>query len=127
MNWRRITRYKNVPPSQASLALGVIGLGHAWALYFPSVGMSARPYMVALGAIMLFPVLLKYLTSPRTFITEIRHPLNGSLLAPMSMSLLILCDYLAVIAPKIAYPIWFIAIMLHFSMMVLFFLHVSAH
>ncbi|MCL9779943.1 TDT family transporter [Vibrio sp. S4M6] len=121
MNWRRITRYKHVPPSQASLALGIIALGQAWTLYVPSIGTVVRPYMAAVGALILLPVLLKYLTSYKTFIVEIRHPLNGSLLAPMSMSLLVLCDYLAVISPSIAYPIWFMAILLHLTMMILFF------
>ncbi|MES1010520.1 tellurium resistance protein, partial [Vibrio cholerae] len=43
------------------------------------------------------------------------------LMAPMSMALLILCDYLAVISPSIAYPIWALALLLHITMMVLFF------
>ncbi|EEX93848.1 tellurite resistance protein [Vibrio orientalis CIP 102891 = ATCC 33934] len=121
MNWRRFTQFQSVPPSQAALALGFIGLGHAWALYIPEVGELIRPYLAGIGAILLFPVLVKYLTSYNTFINDIRHPLSGSLMAPMSMALLILCDYLAVISPIIAYPIWFAALLLHFTMMILFF------
>ncbi|MHC6802333.1 TDT family transporter, partial [Vibrio antiquarius] len=37
------------------------------------------------------------------------------------MALLILADYLASVAPIIAYPLWFMALLLHFTMMVLFF------
>lgn len=121
MNWRRFTQFQSVPPSQAALALGFIGLGHAWALYIPEVGELIRPYLAGIGAILLFPVLVKYLTNYNTFINDIRHPLSGSLMAPMSMALLILCDYLAVISPIIAYPIWFAALLLHFTMMTLFF------
>ena len=121
MNWRRFTQFQSVPPSQASLALGVIGLGHAWALYVPEVGEVIRPYLAGLGAILLFPVLVKYLTSYSTFMNDIRHPLSGSLMAPMSMALLILCDYLAIISPIIAYPLWFAALLLHLTMMLLFF------
>lgn len=121
MNWRRFTQFQSVPPSQAALALGFIGLGHAWALYIPEVGELIRPYLAGIGAILLFPVLVKYLTNYNTFINDIRHPLSGSLMAPMSMALLILCDYLAVISPIIAYPIWFAALLLHFTMMILFF------
>lgn len=121
MNWRRFTQFHSVPPSQASLALGVIGLGQAWALYIPEVGELFRPYLAVIGAILLFPVLVKYLTSYSTFINDIRHPLSGSLMAPTSMALLILCDYLAVISPVIAYPIWFAALLLHLTMMVMFF------
>ncbi|MCG9749424.1 TDT family transporter [Vibrio brasiliensis] len=121
MNWRRFTHFQSVPPSQAALALGMIGLGHAWALYIPEVGDLIRPYLAAFGALLLFPVLVKYLTSYSTFMNDIRHPLSGSLMAPMSMALLILCDYLALISPIIAYPIWFAALLLHLTMMSMFF------
>jgi len=121
LNWRRLTQFQSVPPSQAALALGVIGLGHAWSLYIPEVGTVIRPYLASLGAILLFPVLVKYFSNFNTFINDIRHPLSGSLMAPMSMALLILCDYLAVISPIIAYPLWFAALLLHLTMMVLFF------
>ncbi len=99
----------------------MIGLGQAWALYFPLIGEIIRPWLAGAGAILLTPVLARYLTNYKTFIADIRHPLSGSLMAPMSMALLILCDYLAVISPLIAYPIWALALMLHVTMMVLFF------
>ncbi len=121
MNWKKLTQFQGVPPSQAALALGIIGLGQAWALYVPEIGEVIRPYMAGIGALMLIPVLLKYFTQPSVFIADLRHPLSGSLMAPMSMALLILCDYLAVISPIIAYPIWFAAVWLHITMMVLFF------
>ncbi|WP_117234152.1 TDT family transporter [Vibrio maerlii] len=121
MNLRRFTNVKNVPPSQASLALGVIGLGQAWSLYLPGVGDTLRPYCVLIGALLLIPVLLKYFTSYTTFINDIKHPLSGSLMAPMSMALLVLCDYLAIVSPKVAYVLWFFALSLHVTMMVLFF------
>ncbi|MFB9218021.1 TDT family transporter [Vibrio sinaloensis] len=121
MNWRRLTQFQSVPPSQAALALGMIGLGHAWALYIPEVGIVIRPYLAGLGAILLFPVLVKYFTNFNTFINDIRHPLSGSLMAPMTMALLILCDYLAVISPMIAYPLWFAALLLHLTMAIMFF------
>ena len=121
MNWRRLTQFQSVPPSQAALALGMIGLGHAWAVYIPEVGIVIRPYLAGLGAILLFPVLVKYFTNFNTFINDIRHPLSGSLMAPMTMALLILCDYLAVISPMIAYPLWFAALLLHLTMAIMFF------
>ncbi|MGL5109280.1 MAG: TDT family transporter [Vibrio ordalii] len=121
LNWKRLIQVQSTPPSQAALALGVISLGHAWALYIPSIGLVIRPYLALSGALLLLPVLLKYLTSFKTFMEDIRHPLSGSLMAPMSMALLILSDYLALISPLIAYPIWFAALLLHFTMMLLFF------
>ena len=117
-------QFYSVPPSQAALALGMIGLGQAWALYLPEIGEPIRAFLAALGALLLTPVLLKYATSPRLFMTDIKHPLSGSLMAPMSMALLMLCDYLAAVAPIIAYPLWFMAVLLHFTMMVLSLIHI---
>lgn len=120
MNWYRFTQVQNVPPSQAALALGMIGLGHAWVLYYPTIGIIIRPYLAFSGTLLLLPVLLKYLNW-RTFIADLQHPVSGSLMAPMSMALLILCDYLAILSPFIAYPIWAAALLLHLTMMTLFF------
>ncbi|GAM71226.1 tellurite resistance protein [Vibrio sp. JCM 19236] len=78
---RRFNRFQHIPPSQAALALGIIGLGQAWSLYIPTVGGAIRPYLVVIGALLLIPVLLKYFLNPKIFLTDIRHPLNGSLMA----------------------------------------------
>ncbi|WP_224214130.1 TDT family transporter [Vibrio metschnikovii] len=121
MHWKRLLHLQSVPASQAALALGVIGLGQAWTLYSPTWGALFHPYFALFGSLLLLPVLGKYLTSSSSFINDLRHPLHGSLMAPMSMALLILCDYLAVISPSIAYPIWALALLLHITMMVLFF------
>lgn len=118
---KRLTQFHNVPTSQASLALGMIGLGHAWALYVPEFGKNVQPILASFGAFLLFPVLIKYLLNRHIFSADIKHPLTGSLMAPMSMALLILCDYLAVILPLIAYPLWFAALTLHVCLAVLFF------
>ncbi len=118
---QRFHRFYHIPPSQASLALGVIGLAQAWALYLPSVGEAIRPLLVVFGTLLLLPVLLKYLLNPTLFISDIQNPLSGSLMAPMSMALLVLCDYLATINTTFASYLWFCALILHISMAVLFF------
>ncbi|WP_119008883.1 TDT family transporter [Vibrio superstes] len=118
---RKFHRFHHIPPSQAALALGLIGLGQAWALYIPDVGNVIRPYLALIGTLILIPVLLKYTLNPRLFIADIKHPLSGSLMAPMSMALLVLCDYLATEIPDIASVLWFASLGLHITMMVLFF------
>ncbi|MCW8348492.1 TDT family transporter [Vibrio sp. ZSDZ65] len=120
---KRLTQFHNVPTSQASLALGIIGLGHAWALYLPNVGKQIQPILASIGALLLLPVLLKYLLNKHIFSADIKNSITGSLMAPMSMALLILCDYLALILPLIAYPLWFAALTLHLSLAVLFFFY----
>ncbi|GEA52997.1 tellurium resistance protein [Vibrio inusitatus NBRC 102082] len=118
---RKFHRFHHIPPSQAALALGLIGLGQAWALYIPDVGNVIRPYLALMGTLILIPVLLKYSLNPRLFLADIKHPLSGSLMAPMSMALLVLCDYLATEIPHIASILWLISLGLHITMMVLFF------
>ncbi|NLS13815.1 TDT family transporter [Vibrio sp. SM6] len=119
-HWKALSKLQSIPTSQAALALGLIGLGQAWALYAPSFGDIIRPSLVLIGALLLSPVLLKYALYPRLFINDLRHPLNGSLMAPMSMALLVLCDYLASAGLWFAYPVWALALTLHITMMVLF-------
>jgi tellurite resistance protein TehA-like permease len=121
LNWRRLTQFQNVPTSQASLALGVIGLGQAWALYVPSIGVDLQPFIAAFGAFLLGPVLIKYVMHRHLYFNDIRHPISGSLMAPISMAMLILCDYLALISPWIAYPLWMVAISIHLTNMLVFF------
>ncbi|MCG7495279.1 TDT family transporter [Vibrio sp. Of7-15] len=121
MNFGRFSYFKHIPTAQASLALGIIGLGLVWSLYFPEVAPIFRPLCAVLGALLLLPVLLKYIFSPNLFIQDLRNPLNGSLMAPMSMALLILCDYIATLNHTVAQFIWFIALSLHLTLMVLFF------
>ncbi|GEA61603.1 TDT family transporter [Vibrio comitans] len=118
---RKFHRFHHIPPSQAALALGLIGLGQAWALYIPDIGNVIRPYLALVGTLILIPVLLKYSLNPRLFFADIKHPLSGSLMAPMSMALLVLCDYLATEIPHIASMLWFASLGLHITMMVLFF------
>ncbi|NMV42313.1 tellurium resistance protein, partial [Vibrio parahaemolyticus] len=66
-------QFYSVPPSQAALALGMIGLGQAWALYVPEIGEPIRPFLASLGALLLAPVLIKYAANPRLFMVDIRH------------------------------------------------------
>lgn len=67
MDWKRFIYFQHVPTAQASLALGFIGLGKAWALYFPLFGDVIRPFCSVVGSLLLAPVLIRYVTSPGYF------------------------------------------------------------
>ncbi len=121
MSGKRFHRFHHIPPSQASLALGMVGLAQAWALYSPSVGLVIQPYLIVIGALLIIPVLLKYTLNPSLFLSDIQHPLTGSLMAPMSMTLLVLCDYLSEVIPHFANVLWLCALTLHLTMLTLFF------
>ncbi|MGF1680182.1 TDT family transporter [Photobacterium minamisatsumaniensis] len=110
-----------IPTAQAALALATTGLGLAWSLFFPEEAGWIRGICAFLGAVLLAPVIVKYAFNPKRFIEDLRHPLYGSLMAPMSMSLLVLSDYLSSLNVEVAKLLWFPALGLHFSMMSFFF------
>ncbi|PSW18017.1 tellurium resistance protein [Photobacterium sanctipauli] len=110
-----------IPTAQAALALATTGTGLAWSLFFPSEESWIRGTCAFIGALLLTPVVAKYLLNPKQFITDLRHPLYGSLMAPMSMSLLMLADYLSSINVFAAKLLWYPALSLHFTMLSIFF------
>lgn len=112
---------QHVPTAQAALALATIGTGMAWSLFLPGSGEVIRCVCAFLGACLLAPVLLKYLFNPRRFLQDLRHPLYGSLMAPITMTLLVLADYLSSIHVESARLLWYPALLLHFAMLSFFF------
>ncbi len=113
--------FRFVPTAQASLALAVVGLGLAWSLYFPSVGTWLRPLSAIAGTFLVGAVWLKYFFEPKRFITELSDPLYGSLMAPMTMTLFVLADYLAGYSTEIASLLWYPTLILHIGMGITFF------
>ncbi|MGF1688197.1 TDT family transporter [Photobacterium japonica] len=116
-----------IPTAQAALALATTGTGLAWSLFFPEAAGWVRGLCAVIGAGLLAPVLLKYVLNPQRFIQDLRHPLHGSLMAPMSMALLVIADYLSVIHVPMAKLLWYPALLLHLSMMCFFFYHQLKH
>ncbi|MGF1833260.1 TDT family transporter [Photobacterium sanguinicancri] len=114
-------RLQRIPTAQAALALGTTGLGLAWSLFIPEYSHALRSVFAFIGACLLCPVLLKYLLNPSLFLQDLKHPLYGSLMAPMTMTLLVLADYLSSIHIYSARLLWYPALSLHFVMLVCFF------
>ncbi|WP_027251261.1 TDT family transporter [Photobacterium halotolerans] len=110
-----------VPTAQAALALAITGTGLAWSLFYPEFGIHVRSVCALIGACLLIPVVMKYLLNPKLFFSDLHHPLYGSLMAPMSMTMLVLADYLAGVHPASARILWYPALVLHLTMMLLFF------
>ncbi|KLV09603.1 tellurium resistance protein [Photobacterium aquae] len=113
----------HVPSAQAALALATTGTGLAWSLFIPSEADWIRGSFATLGALLLIPVLLKYIANRRQFLQDLRHPLHGSLMPPISMTMLILADYLTLLHVESARLLWYPALLLHFFMMGYFFFH----
>ncbi|CAH0532381.1 hypothetical protein VST7929_00210 [Vibrio stylophorae] len=115
--------FRHVPTAQASLALAVMGSSLAWSLYWPSMTGVIRPICLGFAVLLLLPVLVKYCCYPHLFLQDLRHPLYGGLMAPISMCLLIIADYLTLLNLTLARAVWFPAIALHLGMMLYFYQH----
>ncbi len=118
---------RRVPTAQAALALGTMGIGLAWSLFVPQYADFLRPFFTTLGACFLCPVLLKYAITPSLLWRDLKHPLYGSLMAPITMSLLVLSDYLSGVYGAQAKMLWYPAMTMHYSFMVIFFFHQFRH
>lgn len=103
--------------------MAFFGLGAAWSLYHPITGHISRPLLAAIGILLIAPVWLKYFFEPKRFFQDLRDPLYGSLMAPMTMSLLLMADFLAEISTNIATIVWYPAMAMHVFMMGYFFFH----
>ncbi|KXF83465.1 TDT family transporter [Enterovibrio coralii] len=115
--------FRFIPTAQASLAMAFFGLGTAWALYHPITGTYSRPLLSTIGILLIAPVWLKYLFEPKRFCQDLRDPLYGSLMAPMTMSLLLMADFLAEIHVEAAAIVWYPAMTMHIFMAAYFFFH----
>ncbi|MEZ9524144.1 TDT family transporter [Enterovibrio norvegicus] len=115
--------FRFVPTAQSSLAMAFFGLGVAWTLYHPPTGELTRPLLSVIGIFLIAPVWLKYAFEPKRFLQDLRDPLYGSLMAPMTMSLLLMADFLAEFDTKAAAMIWYPAMTMHVFMACYFFFH----
>ncbi|MFD2178953.1 TDT family transporter [Veronia pacifica] len=110
-----------IPTAQASLAMAVVGLGIAWSLHVPDHSSGLRLVTTLCGFVLVLPVCLKYIFDPNRFISDLKHPFYGSLMAPMSMALMLIADYLAQIHVTSATFLLYGAFVLHVFMMLFFF------
>ncbi|MDD1792133.1 TDT family transporter [Enterovibrio makurazakiensis] len=115
--------FRFIPTAQASLAMAYFGLGVAWSLYHPFTGDISRPLLSTVGILLIGGVWLKYVFEPKRFFQDLRDPLYGSLMAPMTMSLLLMADFLSEVSVRAAIFIWYPAVVMHIFMMCYFFFH----
>ncbi|USH04237.1 TDT family transporter [Grimontia kaedaensis] len=112
--------FRFIPTAQSSLAMAFFGLGVAWSLYHPITGHLTRPILSTIGILLIGPVWLKYIFEPKRFFQDLRDPLYGSLMAPMTMSLLLMADFLAEVNVSVAAVVWYPAMAMHIFMMCYF-------
>ncbi len=112
---------KKYPTPAAGLALGISSLGILWTLFTP---FWAHPILqIITGAIavaLILPVISKFILHPQVFMNEIKHPLVGSVIPTLAMSLMVISKDLYEVFYSISEIIWILAVLLHCWFLVLF-------
>ena len=65
-------------------------------------------------------VTCKYLTMPEAFVTDMKNPVTASVSGTYTMTLMLLAGYIKPILPAFAMILWYVAIILHFVLIVYF-------
>lgn len=107
---------KRVPLPLCGVALGLAALGNLLAAY--------SPYLKILCGILAFVGILfvtcKYLTMSDAFVTDMKNPVTASVSGTYTMALMLLAGYIKPILPVFAMILWYVAIVLHFVLIVYF-------
>ena len=107
---------KRVPLPLCGVALGLAALGNLLAAYSPYLKILCG----VLAIVGILFVTCKYLTMSDAFVTDMKNPVTASVSGTYTMALMLLAGYIKPILPVFAMILWYVAIVLHFVLMIYF-------
>lgn len=108
--------FNKVPTALGGLALGISSLGLLWQNVY---GFGKIPAAIIAG-ILLSLMIGKYVLHPRLIISDLKHPVLGSVFPTFCMALMVVSVSVAQYAEVAGLSIWLFAIALHFTLFVTF-------
>ena len=111
---------KRVPLPLSGVALGFAALGNLLAAY----NMSFKVICGVLAFIGLILITGKYLSDIEAFTTDMKNPVIASVSGTYTMALMLLAVYVKPVVPAFAIALWYIAIVLHFILIIYFTLNI---
>ena len=113
---------KQYPTPIAGLALGIAGIAAYWSSIVNDIKLSHAILIIAalLVCLLLFPLVIRFITYPRKLLDDLRHPTVGSVVPTFAMSLMLLSHTLGLYSANLAMILWLIAVLLHMSFFVVF-------
>lgn len=108
--------FKRVPLPLCGVALGFAALGNLLAAYSPYL----KVFCGVLAFVGILFVTCKYLTMPDAFVTDMKNPVTASVSGTYTMALMLLAGYIKPILLAFAMILWYVAIVLHFVLIVYF-------
>lgn len=107
---------KRVPLPLCGVALGLAALGNLLAAYSPYL----KIFCGILAFVGILFVTCKYLTMSDAFVTDMKNPVTASVSGTYTMTLMLLAGYIKPLIPAFAMILWYVAIVLHFVLIVYF-------
>ena len=111
---------KQVPLPLSGVALGFAALGNLLSAY----NMSFKVICGVLAFIGLILITGKYLSDIEAFTTDMKNPVIASVSGTYTMALMLLAVYVKPVVPTFAIALWYIAVVLHFILMIYFTLNI---
>lgn len=111
---------KRVPLPLSGVALGFAALGNLLSAY----NMSFKVICGVLAFIGLILITGKYLSDIEAFTTDMKNPVIASVSGTYTMALMLLAVYVKPVVPAFAIALWYIAIVLHFILIIYFTLNI---
>lgn len=108
--------FKRIPLPLCGVALGLAALGNLLAAYSPYL----KIFCGILASVGILFVTCKYLTMPDAFVTDMKNPVTASVSGTYTMTLMLLAGYIKPILPAFAMILWYVAIVLHFVLIIYF-------
>lgn len=101
------------PSPAAGLALGSSSIGLTWHAFFPHNTLWAVYVTTWFAVLLLIPIILKYIINPTILINDMRHPVVGSVVPTITMTLMILSHGLGLFSTMPGMVLWWIGLVLH--------------
>ena len=108
-----INRVSRLPSPMAGLALAIASLGWAWESMSPELAGNAQLAGALIAAVLLAMILVKFVLHPRVLITELSHPVVGSVIPTFAMGLMVVSAALGQYNQTAALTLWLTAIAIH--------------
>lgn len=111
--------FNKIPTPMSGLALGISSVGVSIE-YVTSFSGIAQCISATIGALLLFFVLLKFISTPKLLIDEIKQPIIGSVLPTFAMCLMVLSKTLSAYNMLYGELLWGVGVFLHLIFLMLF-------
>lgn len=116
-------RLSRVPTPLGGLALGIAGLGAAWASIAPEQAAFFKLASSLIAAALLIKVLLKFVLHPHLLREEMAHPVVSSVMPTFAMATMVVAQSLHGWLPGPTRALWLAAVILHLTLLAGFIYH----